>query len=382
MTRSNVVAGHRIYTVSGLEARARGQVYQAVVMAQLVDDLTGAPVQGGRASTSFPGLRARSAASGFVGLAGDPTRALPGLRTILTPYDVDVVFESDGYAARHEVAAFAQQPGFPGSFTPKDLGVLRMRRDPTVVRIGTYELDTTNRPVGVASTARVTGHWRTLEDLGSAASTTPLVAVTTGLCARRPSGAVVDTPALNLPAEPPRTLTTAVGAGARTLAVSNTGALVAGDLVGLDLADPDRAERCEVVAVRGPADPLSPAELDLRFPLSLPHREGASAERIVAPAAGPPAALITAEALEGDRTLAVSTALAAGQVIRVSGGGSAPEYHTTDVYEVATNAAGFGRLPAVTGLAALVVTAVSGPLGATARVTLTQTPAAVDLTLS
>ena len=84
MTRSSLVANRRRYTVSGLEPRARGQIFQAVVMAQLVDGLTGAPVEGGRVSTSFPGLRSRSASSGFVGLAGDPSRALPELRTIAT----------------------------------------------------------------------------------------------------------------------------------------------------------------------------------------------------------------------------------------------------------------------------------------------------------
>jgi hypothetical protein len=93
-------------------------------------------------------------------------------------------------------------------------------------------------------------------------------------------------------------------------------------------------------------------------------------------------ALLTDDALEGDRTLAVSTAVAPGQVVRVSGGGAAPEYRTTDVYEVGTNADGFGRLPAITGLAAVVVTAVSGAVVATARVTLTQPTAAVDLTLT
>jgi hypothetical protein len=382
MTRSSVVANRRLYTVSGLAPRARGQIFQAVVMAQLVDGLTGAPVEGGRASTSFPGLHPRTAHSGFVGLAGDPTRALPELRTILTPYDVDVVFEADGYAARHEVATFAQQPGFPGSFAAEDLGVLRMRREPVVVRVGTYELDAMNRPVPVASTARVTGHWGALDDLGSAAATTPLLAVTTGLSARRPSGASVDVPTLNLPAEPSRTLTSPVSAGAGHLAVSNTGALVAGDLIGLDLADPDRAEWCEVVAVHGPADLLSPTVVELRFPLSRSHRDGAPADRIVAPPAAPPVALLTDDALEGDRTLAVSTAVAPGQVVRVSGGGAAPEYRTTDVYEVGTNADGFGRLPAITGLAAVVVTAVSGAVVATARVTLTQPTAAVDLTLT
>jgi hypothetical protein len=384
MTRSTVVANRRLYTVSGLEPRARGQIFQAVVMAQLVDGLTGAPVEGGRVSTSFAGLRSRSAHSGFVGLAGDPSRALPELDTIATPYDVDVLFEADGYAARHEVASFVQQPGFPGAFTAEDFGVLAMRRAPSVLHVGTYELDATNRPVALAAAARVTGYWTSLEDLGSAAVTTPLLALTTGLSARRPSGATVDTPLLTVPAEPPRKLATAVPAGTRRIAVSNTGTLVAGDLIGLDLADPDRAERIEVVAVHGAADLMSPAELELRFPVSAPHRDGTPAERIVAPGAGPPPVLLTAEALEGDQTLAVSTlaGLAAGQVVRVSGGAAAAEYRTTDLYEVTTNGDGFGHFPPMTGLAAVVVAATSGALAADSRVTVTQPTPAVDLTLT
>jgi len=187
-----------------------------------------------------------------------------------------------------------------------------------------------------------------------------------------------------MPAEPPRTLVAAAPAGATRIAVSSTGSLAALDLVGLDLADPDRAERVQVVTVHGPADPLSPAEVELRFPLAGEHREGTLVSRIVAPGAAPPPVLLMAEALEGDQTLAVSTlaGLTAGQVVRISGGTAAPEYRTTDLYEVTTNADGFGRFPPMTGLAAIAVSAVSGGLTASGRVTLTQPAPAVDLTLT
>lgn len=383
MTRSTVIANRRLYTVSGLAPRARGQVFQAVVTAQLVDGLTGGPVEGGRVSTDLPGLLSRTAHSGFVGLAGDPSRALPGLAT--TTYDVDVLIEAAGYLPRQEVAPFAIEPAFPTTFTPADFGNLVMRRLPVVVSVSSYELDPSNRPVPLpAADITVTGYWSSVDGLDSAATTTPLLGVAPGLSARRPGGAVIDRPTLTPAVEPARRLTAAVAAGATRIPVSNTGSLVPGNLVGLDLGDPERAERIEVVAVQRPDDALSPAELELRFPLALGHVEGAPAARIPVPGGPAPAVSLAAEALAGDRTLAVSSlaGLAAGQVVRISGGSAAPEYRTADLYEMTTDADGFGRLPAMTGVAALIVSAVSAGLDAKARATLTQPSPAVDLTLT
>jgi hypothetical protein len=94
-----------------------------------------------------------------------------------------------------------------------------------------------------------------------------------------------------------------------------------------------------------------------------------------------PVALI-AEALEGDRTLRVNTlgGIAAGQYVRISGGGSV-EYRTAGHYSIVTNAEGAGRFPPLSGVAAVRVKAQAGPLDATARLTLTQMSPAVDLTL-
>lgn len=390
MTRSTVVANRLTYTVNGLEPRARGGIFQAVVAAQLVDGLTGTPVEGARVRTSFPGLRSRAAHSGFVGLVGDPGRALPGLRS--TAYDVDVLVEAPGYAPRHEVAAFAAQPGvavpfdpgFPTTFAPVDLGVLRMRRDPVDVLVGTYKLNASFRPVALAgATVRVAGSWARTDLLGSAALTTALLAVAPGLSARRPNGAGLDVPTLTPLAEDPRFLTAAAAAGETRIAVSHRGPLSAGDLVGLDPDDAGRAEYVEVAAVEAAADAGSPAVLVLEFPLRHEHREQAVVAGIQAPGAAPPGVHLVAEALAGDRTLAVNTlsGLAAGQVVRVSGGTAAPEYRTTDLYEVTTNSLGFGRFPPMTGVAAITVSAVFGGLGATGRVSLTQSFPAVDLTL-
>ncbi len=384
MTRSTVIARDRAWTVSELEPRARGELFQAIVVGQLVDDATGSPLNGPiRVASGTDGLRQRVAGSGFAGLVGVPTRVFPQLAT--SGYALDVVIEADGYETRHEQVAFAVQAGFPTSFVNAELGILRMRRVPSLVAVGTYDLDAANRPQPLgAVTARIGGWWPSLDQLASPAVVTPLLGVGPGLSAPRPVGAGLDVPALGTPAEPPRTLVGGVAAGATSILVSTTGALTTGDLVGLDLADPERAEHVEVTAIDGPTDLLSPASMTLRFPLRTGHADGSAVIRLVAPGPAAQVATTTAEALEGDRTLQVNTlvGLAAGQVVRITSGAAPAEYRTTDDYELITDADGVGRFAPLSGVAAVVVDATAGALSASARLTVNPPSAATDLTLT
>ncbi len=383
MTRSTVVTNHVRYTVSGLEPRARGAIVQALVSAQVVDALTGASIESASIRTQVRGLRARTASGGFVGLVGDPGRVLPALAT--TAYDVEVAIGAEGYLEREETVAFAVQPGFPATFDAARLGVRALHPSPVALRVGSYELDSSNRvvPLGAADVS-VTGHWRSVADLPDPAATTALLAVAGGLSAPRPLGATLDVPTLSTPAEPARVLTAPVDAGTTRLPVSYVGALVVGDLVGLDLADPERAEWVEVVSVEGPADPLSPSELVLGFALRAGHAQHSPVQRILATPAAPSASLV-AEAVAGDHTLVLSTlsGLGTGQVVRVAGGAAPAEFRSIARYELSTDSDGQGRFPPMTGVAAVAVTATSGGLGADARVTLTPPSSpAVDLTLT
>jgi hypothetical protein len=380
MTRSVVVADHRAWTINALEPRAREELFQAVVVVQLVDDATGAPLAGPiRISGDLEGLRARVAGSGFAGLVGIPTRVLPLLDA--NAHTLDVTIAAEGYETRHVTVSFPAQAGF----TNAELGALRMRRVPSVLTVSTYDLDTANRTQALGLVpARISGWWPTVARLGLAPTTTPLVGVGPGLSVPRTTGAALDLPALGTPAEPARILLQGVPPGATRIEVSNTGSLVVGDLVGLDLGDPERAERVEVTAVDGPADTLSPATVTVRFPFRTGHAATGAVVRLVPPGPAAPVATTTAAALEGDRTLRVSAlvGLTAGQVARITGGGAPAEYRTLARYELTTSSVGVGRFPPLSGVAAVVVAATSGTDSATARVTLTQPLAAVDLTLT
>jgi len=384
MTRTEVVAAGRAYTVNALDPQATGHVVQAIAFARVVDALTGDPVRAPtRMTTSTAGLLPRSTTDGVVGLLGRPSQVFPSLRT--QAYALQVRITASGHAARDEQAVIPVTPAFPGEFAPADLGVLLLLPDPVSLDVATFEdLGPGTGPVGGAD-VRVTRSWATVDRIGGPASVDPLLAVGPGLSARRPSGSAVDVPVLVAPAEPVRTLTAGVAPGTTRLAVSTTGALVAGDVVSLDGGDPDLAEWIEVVEVVGPGTAGSAAELGLRFPVQHAHRPGVPVRRHPAPPAGAAAAVLVTEALAGGRTLVIGAlgGIAVGQVVRITGGTAAPEYQVARHYRTTTNASGAGRLAPVTGLAAVEISAVAGPLAAAGLASLTRprTTRSFDLTL-
>ena len=166
--------------------------------------------------------------------------------------------------------------------------------------------------------------------------------------------------------------------------MSELGAFGAGDVVALDESDPDRAEWLELLAVTA-GSAGSAGELVLRFPVQVSHGAGAPVRRFLPP---PPAAVqgvLTSGGSAGGRTLVLGAlgTITVGQVVRVSGGSSAPEFQVARLYRASTDAGGAGRLPPLTGLAAVEVTATAGGRTATRLVTLAR-PAptsSLDLTL-
>jgi hypothetical protein len=382
MTHSTIVANGLPYVVNVDEPRPTGYVFQAVVVAQLVDALTGTPVRAPYAlTTQQPAFTSLAAPDGFVGLGAVPTRVFPALAAAAT---VPVTISAAGYGDRREIADVPAQLNYPDVFAPADLGTLPMLRRPVALDVTTYGYS----GAGVlgrlgGAVVRLSGAWASVDKIAQAADTGVFLAVGPGLAAGRPNGAPIDLPALATPPEPPRTLAAGYPAGAISIDVDRAGALVAGDLVALDLGSAERVERVEVVAVSGAPD--WPSRIDLRFPLQHDHPAGSEVVRIAAPPPTAALAHLRTAALSTSRTLALDVlgGLAAGQVVRVSGGSAAPEYVTVDVYERTTDGNGFTRFPPITGLAAVELHATSGARASTELVTLTPpTPArALAMTL-
>ena len=371
MAREVVVAGDLPYTVNFDDPRRRGDLFQSLVLAELSDELTGNPVAAPvEVTTNLAGARARTGRNGVAGLVGIPVRVFPRLDA--QPYPFDVRFEVDGFLplVRTPVTV-VQQPTFPDTFADENLGLVELRRQPVSFTVRALEPDLPNPPRPVANaTIEVSRLWRLVADLGNAPIAADIVALRPGLYAPRPQPATTfELVTLNPVAEPDRLLTSGAPAGSRAIAVSNVGALTATDVVGIDRADPDRAEHIIVDSIVGPSDPNSPATLVLAHPTQFAHRQNVLVRAVTPVSLGPPGVNLTDEGFAGDPTVFVSAtaAFAGAPFVRINGGTADDEFVTVLPYSVVTGADGYGRLPPITRVAAIELVAnAPGPISAPA----------------
>ena len=362
MARSTVAHESRIYTVNTLERQARGRIYQSIVIAQLLDEITNEPLSVAvRVTTTLDQVRTKSAADGVAGVAGIPVKVFPELTALA--YDFEVTFEATGYVPWTAEVTIPIQANFPDEFDSADLGQIGMRRTPISLSGTAVTLDGQNQHVPVdGANVSLSGIWRRVEDIDLSAppQAATLLAISPGVYAHRPQpGSTMQIVALAPVVEPDRTLLASASEGELELSVSHSAGLVPGSLVGIDRADADRVEHIEVEQIVGPSDPDSPAVLVLRFPVKHMHREGVLVQNVTVPAAGPPDANLSTAAAPGDATVFVNSvaAFGASQTVRIAGGASVPEYANCRTYLAVSDADGHYRLPPMSRLAAVEVTA-------------------------
>src|SRR5581483_3302593 len=149
------------YTVSLDTATPSGLRPWILLRAQVVDELTASPPHGDiRIQSPVSGISPRVAPGGLVGFEGIPRRAFPELAS--SDYSVPFTITADGYVPISRTQTISKNTAFPGSFSPTDMGILQLHRQPTVIQgraavnTGTDLQDPPN-PVGVT----LTGLWRT-----------------------------------------------------------------------------------------------------------------------------------------------------------------------------------------------------------------------------
>lgn len=348
-SRQTYLSNGLLYTVSP-DARLRpGFIAQSIVSAQLVDEHTGqAPQVEVVAATSFSKLTPKSTVDGIAGLTGVPVRALQGLQG--APYDVPFTVRAQRYVPFAQTVHFIPQPMFPDVFSPWDFGVVRLHREPVILR-GRVARQTAGGTIPVAgATVSISNYWLEIPLPAAATPPTPpnLLSLkpavfldrstATAQMRRRDFTATADVSELIGDAP----------AGSLTLRLSNRVGLAPGEIVRIDSADPDKTEYLVVQSVSGSSSPDQPADVTMRYPGRVDHRPGASIEHVQAAPAGPNNALIS-DAVPGDTVLLTGglTGIAGASTIEIDDGVVAPEYHTIAEFSVITDADGFYRLPAL-----------------------------------
>jgi hypothetical protein len=365
--RVTVIDGGTAHVVNLLGPRATGDVRQAIVLLQAVDELTGHPVQAPvSVTTSNPALSGGWAESGVAGLVGMPAQAMPALDS--QPYVLDVTVTVAGYLPWTGTVNVASQVGFPATFTGIDLGSVAMRRQPVTIEVTALSLDAQNRPQTLpGADIRITQVWRHVADIGGAGVAASMIGVPLGLSQSCPAGAALDSVSLFPAAGPVRRLARGTAPGDVVMDVDRLGGLVAGDLIGLDLGDLDRREYLPLSAVVGSTDPDSPTSVESATPVRVAHATSATVSRVPAPPAAPPDATLTEPAQSGDTTLFVDTVaqFATVEVLRVSDASISDEYVDAHLYDGVSDPTGFLRMPPISRVAAIKLTATKGPLAAT-----------------
>jgi hypothetical protein len=332
---------------------------QELLRLEVVDEITGAPPEVTvAASTTVLGLGAR-ATDDLAGLAGQPLlRYRP---SYVAGAPLEITLSAPGYlplspkvmvSGKRVNPSLGSEPGYPGVFTPVDLGKIALHREPVTISGRTVSK---NGSVLVGATLSLGGVWLTLADLtkfplAPNPAAPNLVSLASPLYADRDATATISAQPMTA-ATQTKTLLQPANVGDASVLLSDQVGLAVGGIVAFDSQDPGRAEFLAVTAITAQgAGPMFPAIVALAFPLSRPHASGATVIQMVPSAVGA-ANTLSAAAGVGDVTVLISamTGLSAVNIpVVIAGGGvTAAEYHFASPIEGKSDPRGDVTLPPV-----------------------------------
>ena len=320
----------------------------ALVRGRAVDELTGAPPRGAvKVEADAAGMTPRAAADGLFGLVGRPAEVFPELN--LQNYEVSLTVRVAGYIARRETVLVPQDVNFPEAFVPTNIGDLPLHREPIRLR-GRTVLAAGNTTTPVAgATVEVTGVWRTLPPANVVVPPEPPLVVSLRPRAyfARPAGGAgrLRRRQMTLIAGEDKHLLEAAPPGGDRVRLSDRVNLVPGTIVALDPLDPERTEYLVVGSVEGATTDDQPATAVFTYPPGNWHPSGALVRRA---APQPPGAdnQLTRAATIGDACVYLDgmADLGAAEVVELTGGGPADEYHQLGRFTTVSDADGYYRL--------------------------------------
>lgn len=347
-------ANDLVYTVSPEPELPDGMKTWAVLEALLVDEITSQPPLGAvKLQTSFAGLSPRVAPGGKVGFAAIPVLVFPLLR--LKNYPVSFTIQADGYIPLLRNETILSSLAFPGSFTPLDLGTLKLHRLPTLIA-GRVVLNTGIAVQAIAgATITLTGLWRTPPPASLVVPPDPpdLVSLNPGLYADRPQiGTQVQGLGFLGGPGPDKQLLEDASTGQTSLHLSDRKQIANGDVLAIDTQDPERTEYIAIKTLAGASTADQRALITLDSPLRSIHRQGAIVHKVQFQNVGVVTQL-TSDAVAGDICLFLNGVgnLSGAPFLSIQSGGVPTEYHAASYFSAVSDAQGFFRLPPVSRVA-------------------------------
>lgn len=359
MARQTVVQGHWQYVVNAEADLRVGQQPWALVKVDLQDELTARSLTTPATITSpdHPEFTGIARPDGGAGLAGVPSNVLSKLKAINYPGVIAV--NADGYVPDSQKFNILPNGSFPDDFQPLGPVPWPLHRLP-VNLYGQVSLltGTMVKPL-VGAQVSITKIWRQMPSPVTSPPPDPFdpAAVRPTLSAVRLTGANIRQQPLALVASK-FVLLQEVQSGDSSLTLSDTVGLSAGQILAFDRVDPDYSEFVAIKAITGSSGPNQPATVQLEFPLAYRHKK---VEHVSAGALGPLNKL-GVDAIAGDTVLLANSLSGIGSpdVVEISGGIPSAEYRTLRSFTVVSVALGLYRLPPLSRVAQLELTASDG----------------------
>ena len=339
MVRRTVVVNSQPYVFSPDDQPPLDGRLWALVRMQVIDELTGqTPASTITVEAEGTGFTPRVASDGLVGLTGIPRQVFP--------HDVvRLTIRAEGYLPRTRPVPVMQMID------------IALHREPTVITGRTVRANGNTTTPLAGATVSVTGLWRTPPpaNLDVPADPPLLVSLRPPLYADR---AVVtghfqprDLPPI---AGDDKSLLDDVLAGANPIRLSNRQNLAPGDMLLIDVGQPDLTEFLAISTITGGSTADQPARITLDYPVAWAHRRNAVVQKVSPQPLGA-MRQFTVEALAGDTCVFLDNVagLATVHEVQITGGTSPDEYHSLKSFSATSDADGYYRLPPLSRVAQL-----------------------------
>jgi hypothetical protein len=356
MPRLVITTEKRVYRVSPDDPAPPAALLRALMVGQIVDELTAAPLPAQlhpEVSVDEPGYFTQIKTDGLFCIGGIALNCFSLLA--MQPYRVHLTVRASGYIPLGLSREIPQTPLFPSQLPPfVELGQVPLHREPVLIAGRVMDDSPASVPVAGA-TVRLTGIWPALPPPNTDPPADPpsLVALRASFYAARDSATATARPVTLAPVTG-QDKRLRFGAPARAAALSLDNRLGlnpgGGEILWID---PGTAaeEFIQTTAVRGASAADQPAEAQLARRLRNGHRRDAPV-LVVTPQNPGPIKSLTRTCIPGDAVIFVSdlTGWETATALEIDDGTS-PEYHAISHFTATTDQAGFYRLPPISRVA-------------------------------
>ena len=353
MSRRNIQLENRIVIFSPDDPVPLVNRIQALFKLRITDELTTRPPESTiNLRVEERNYTARVASDGLAGLVGIPQQVIPGLNA--QGYPVNLTVSAAGYLTRELHEEIRKDLSFPTHFAARQVD-LALHREPVTISGRTVRVSgNTSTPLpGIE--VRLTGIWRTAPPADLIVPPDPpnIIHLQSPLYLDRSALTQFLQPRdLPVAAGIGKTLVDDVSPGTDVIQLSDRQGLAAGDVLQIDVGQPDLAEFVEIETVPTTSAPDQPTLITLNQELMQSHRRDSVVKRTVPQPPGIPRAF-TVDATTGDTCVFLDNlnGLATGHGVQITGLPTKDEYHKLTTFSALSDSEGYYRLPPLSRVA-------------------------------